>query len=127
MKNKEKGFTLAEILVVIVILATMAALVIPRLTGQPERAAVAEAVAHLSAIRQANEAYALDHGGTYSTNIGDLDVAAPTNKFSYALDGSGDGQATRQGSGCTITLTKAGAFGGTHRFRPQADGTETCL
>lgn len=129
MKRKEKGFTLTEIMIVIVILATMATMVVPRLTGQPERAAVAEAIAHLSAMRQSNEAYHLEHAPDFAPNTAALDVTTTSTKFTYAVGGTGDGTVTATrapagsctGStfnGCTITLTTAGVWGGTHPLRP---------
>ena len=121
MMNMKKGFSLAEVLVVVVILGVLASLIIPRFTGQSERAMVAEAVSMLSAIRQAEESYNLGNG-SYTNNLTSLDIVIPGGtKFSYVVDGSGNGTATRL-SGIyfnnTITLAITGTWGGTHPFKP---------
>lgn len=68
MKQLEKqAFTLVELLVVITILAILAAVALPRLFPQTERARVAEAVNILSAIRQGEEAMFLRHGAYCQT------------------------------------------------------------
>ena len=121
MRTEKKGFTLAEVLIVVVIIGVLAALIIPRFTGQSERAVVAEAVSMLSAIRQAEEAYNLGNG-SYTNDLNLLDINIPGGiKFGYGVDGGGNGTATRSSgiySGTTITLTITGTWGGTHPFRP---------
>ena len=59
------GFTLIEILIVLVIIAILGSLAIPRFMGQPEKGRVAEAINILGAIRRGQEIYYNDHGGTY--------------------------------------------------------------
>ncbi len=49
----QKGFTLIEIIVVVVILAILAALILPRFLGQTERPVIAEAQENLGALRRA--------------------------------------------------------------------------
>jgi len=53
MKLNKKGFTLVEVLIVVVILAILAALILPRLLSQPERAVIAEAQQMLGRLRRA--------------------------------------------------------------------------
>ena len=48
----QKGFTLIEIIVVVVILAILASLILPRMLQQTERANIAEAQQYLGAIRR---------------------------------------------------------------------------
>ncbi len=138
----EKGITIVELLIVVVILAVMASFVMPRFSQQDERAIVAESVAALSAIRQGEEAYLLEHPGTYAGDgmMDDLDVDYPnavdSRRFQYTLSaGAGptftatatripiDGGCPRSGAnpygGCTITLDQAGSWAAsTHPNHP---------
>ena len=134
MKRAEKGLTLSELLTVVVIIGVMAALVLPRFIRQDERGIVAEAVAHLSAIRQAEEAWSLEQTTpAYTATLTNLDIDLTQTKFTYAVvAATGTATATRQPTGsctistsptgnyngCTISLTAAGVWGGTHPFRP---------
>jgi len=61
-----KGFTLLELLVVIVILSLLAALVIPKLTGRVDEAKIDTAKIQLKELKRALEMYRLDNG-TYPT------------------------------------------------------------
>ena len=62
----QRGFTLIEVLVVIIILGLIAALVVPRITGRLDEAKVEATKIQMRAIKDALEQYKLDNG-TYPT------------------------------------------------------------
>jgi general secretion pathway protein G len=76
-----KGFTLIEVLVVVVILGILAALVVPRIMDRPDEAKRIAAKADAMAITQALKLYRLDNGFYPSTEqgLGAL-VARPTSQ-----------------------------------------------
>lgn len=69
-KYKSNGFTLIEVMVVVVILAILAAIIVPRVLKRPEQARVAAAQADIRAIQNAMELYKLDNGFYPSTEQG---------------------------------------------------------
>lgn len=60
------GYTLAEILIVIVIIGVMASLALPRFMGQTEKAKTAEAINMLSVIRRSMLQYADANANTFT-------------------------------------------------------------
>lgn len=69
MKNdqmKSQGFTLIEIMVVLIILGILAGLIIPRIMGRPEQARRMKARVQIESIETALKLYKLDNG-TYPT------------------------------------------------------------
>ncbi|MBL7198474.1 MAG: prepilin-type N-terminal cleavage/methylation domain-containing protein [Candidatus Omnitrophica bacterium] len=72
MFNK-KGFTLLELIIVIVVIGILASIALPRYMRVAERARATEAKSMLSAIRNAQARYHLQHL-TYGTRIGNLDI-----------------------------------------------------
>src|SRR5713226_5293717 len=64
--RRANGFTLIEILVVIVILGILAALIVPRVMDRPDQARATAARAGIAAIIGALKLYKLDNG-TYPT------------------------------------------------------------
>jgi prepilin-type N-terminal cleavage/methylation domain-containing protein len=63
--SARKGFTLTEVLMVVVILGILAGLAIPKFYPNKEKAYVAEALNVLSSLRRAQEAYKLEKSGYY--------------------------------------------------------------
>ena len=56
-----RGFTLIEVMVVIVIIAVLAALIVPKVMGRPDEARVTAARQDIGAISQALKLYKLDN------------------------------------------------------------------
>jgi prepilin-type N-terminal cleavage/methylation domain-containing protein len=64
MKAKRNAFTLVEILIVVVIMAVLAATIIPQFTASTKDAQDSTAVFNLQALRSQIELYKAQHGGT---------------------------------------------------------------
>ena len=111
--KKKKGFTLIEILIVIVILAILATLVLPRMLAQPEGALVAEANQVLGALARSQDTFMQMSGTTTAgleftspgtaTEWGRLGLQPPVagSRFTYACTAT------------TCTATRTGTGGGT--------------
>ncbi len=61
MRNRPRGFTLIEIMVVVVILAVLGALVVPRVLENVDKARVVRAQSDIRAIETALDLYRLDN------------------------------------------------------------------
>ena len=70
MCSDQRGFTLIEIMVVVVILGILAAIVVPRFLDKPDEARVTRAAADIEAIEQALAMFKLDSGFYPSTEQG---------------------------------------------------------
>ncbi|HMB32312.1 MAG TPA: type II secretion system major pseudopilin GspG [Desulfohalobiaceae bacterium] len=65
-----QGFTLIELMVVIVILGILAGLIVPRLTDKPEKARVVKAKLQIENLSMALKEYKIDNGFYPSTQQG---------------------------------------------------------
>ncbi|MDR3478880.1 MAG: type II secretion system major pseudopilin GspG [Gammaproteobacteria bacterium] len=76
----QRGFTLIEVMVVVVILGILAAIIVPKIMSRPEQARVIEAKQDILAIQSALDLYKLDNGFYPSTDQGlQALITKPTN------------------------------------------------
>ena len=61
MKSRQGGFTLLEVMVVVVILGILAALVVPKIISRPDEARVIAAKQDIASLMQALKLYRLDN------------------------------------------------------------------
>jgi prepilin-type N-terminal cleavage/methylation domain-containing protein len=73
MKNLQKGFTLVELVIVIVIVGILSIVAVPIYRGYIERARFTEAMTNLRAIADANTLYFVEHG-SWCTDIRELPI-----------------------------------------------------
>jgi type II secretion system protein G len=132
-KNKA-GFTLVELMVVAIIVAILAAVAIPLMTGNKDRAMATEAQAGLGTIRTAFQVYKAEFGtwptalqgqtmnsvtnltvkpgdlaGKYFTDAGYALTTVTSSNYLFTATGTSGGGA----SGKTVTLNHLGEWGGT--------------
>lgn len=79
MKKREGGFTLIEIMVVVIILSILAGIIIPRIAGRPEEARRTKAAVQIKQIEGALNLFKIDNGFYPTTDQGlEALVSAPT-------------------------------------------------
>ena len=77
LRTNHTGFTMVELLVVLVIIGILAAVATPIFLGNTQKAKASEAVATMSLIRQAQRDYFINNNA-YITSVADISKTAPT-------------------------------------------------
>ena len=83
---RQQGFSLIEIMVVVVIMGVLAALVVPKVMDRPDQARAIAAKQDIGAIMQALKLYRLDHGRYPTATEGLNAFVAGPGKASRYLD-----------------------------------------
>ncbi|NJK41558.1 MAG: prepilin-type N-terminal cleavage/methylation domain-containing protein [Acaryochloridaceae cyanobacterium SU_2_1] len=85
-KNGNKGFTLIELLVVVIIIGILAAVALPSMLSQANKAREAGAQSQLGAINRAQQSYRLENTSfaTTSAALG-MGTTVDTNDFTVAI------------------------------------------
>lgn len=105
-KNKNGGFTLIELLVVIVIIGILAAVALPSMLGQANRAREASARSGLGVINRAQQAYRVQNA-TFATDYDQLEIQDPSTA-DYTIEISSSNNATQGNSTATPAGNSAG-------------------
>ncbi len=123
MRGEESGFTLVELLVVMLILGLLAAIAIPAFFNQRDKARDADAKSAARTAQTAIETYATDNGGSYLNATPALlkDVEPTLNNAVLTLTGTPTAK--------TYTVTTQSDTGNTFSITREADGTTslTCV
>jgi prepilin-type N-terminal cleavage/methylation domain-containing protein len=88
MKSESKGFTLIELMVVILIVAVLAAASVPLMRGKIDRSKWSEANATAGSIRTAVKVYFIETGDTVTGNLSDAAVLQALNMQTADLTGT---------------------------------------
>ena len=129
---KREGFTLLELMIVIIIIGILASLALPRFIRTAERSRAAEALAQLGAVRGAMQRYYASDRSYTGATLTTIDVDNPNDAtlypyrlFSYSLTvtdkdhvtATATRNLTKGGDGSsTITINQDGTISGTGVF-----------
>jgi general secretion pathway protein G len=122
-RKQQEGFTLIEIMVVILILGLLATIVVQSLRGATDKAKRTKAMADIAELKTALDRYYIDNGSYPTSDQGLQALVSPPSQGGGAADPPSDGYVRRvpndpwnnpyvyQSDGNTYTLKSLGADG----------------
>lgn len=109
-RHTERGFTLVELAVVVVIIGILAAFAVPKFLNSVERSKAAEAYNYMSTIQTAQERYHARQGA-YAASMSSLDVDLPNLEY-FESTGIAESDPQTLQTEWSMTLTRKGASAG---------------
>ena len=105
--NKQSGFSLVELTIVVVILGVLATFAVPRFLSSVEKTKASEAFSYLANIESAQARYNASHG-RYARKVTDLDIELAQPKYFRASGPTSRNWDTKW----EMKLTRSGASSG---------------
>jgi general secretion pathway protein G len=97
--RNRRGFTLVELILVIIIIGILAAIIVPKFAGQTDKAKLATTKANINSLRSAVRLWQSDNDGTLPSALSDLvpnyiraipeEAVTPSTDVVSSLDGNG--------------------------------------
>ncbi|MCB9897950.1 MAG: prepilin-type N-terminal cleavage/methylation domain-containing protein [Planctomycetes bacterium] len=112
---QQRGFTLVELAVVVVILGVLASFGVPRFMSAVERSKSVEAFEYLATVQSAQERY-VAREGKYANKLSKLDLGLEAPKYFKVAGFKVPADAKNYTTGWSLTLTRQGKAAGYGKY-----------